>query len=180
MTKQKFEVDYFPEYKIRMRVVVLDSVRSNGYSDNISRFDVLYKLYAKIHGLKLPKNITAQERYLVKHLYKYVSPKKKKEVKEKVERKKHPFYDSPEWIQLRKLVNKFYEPKCMKCGVIKTVFHVDHIYPRSKYPHLELDPDNVQRLCKNCNMEKMNNDTTDYRDYTARMRFLEFVAKTQK
>jgi len=41
--------------------------------------------------------------------------------------------------------------------------HVDHIRPRSKSPSLELDPDNLQVLCKACNLGKSNLDDTDFR-----------------
>jgi 5-methylcytosine-specific restriction endonuclease McrA len=41
--------------------------------------------------------------------------------------------------------------------------HVDHILPRSKFPELELDIDNLQVLCEECNLAKSNIDTTDWR-----------------
>lgn len=50
----------------------------------------------------------------------------------------------------------------MKCGASKRI-HVDHIFPRSKYRHLELDFSNLQVLCEGCNVEKSNTDFTDYR-----------------
>ena len=40
---------------------------------------------------------------------------------------------------------------------------VDHIKPRSRFPGLELDPDNLQILCSDCNMGKSNDDCTDFR-----------------
>lgn len=40
---------------------------------------------------------------------------------------------------------------------------MDHIKPRSKYPHLELVFNNLQILCKNCNQGKSNIDETDWR-----------------
>jgi 5-methylcytosine-specific restriction endonuclease McrA len=41
--------------------------------------------------------------------------------------------------------------------------HVDHIKPKSRYPHLALKFDNLQVLCETCNIEKSNIDETDYR-----------------
>ena len=41
--------------------------------------------------------------------------------------------------------------------------HVDHIKPRSKHPELELDINNLQILCKDCNLGKSNTDSIDYR-----------------
>lgn len=35
--------------------------------------------------------------------------------------------------------------------------------PRSKYPELALDPDNLQVLCKACNLGKLAWDETDFR-----------------
>ena len=51
----------------------------------------------------------------------------------------------------------------MKCGLSNTETHIDHIFPRSIFPHLEYDIHNLQILCKDCNMEKSNKDNTDYR-----------------
>ena len=42
--------------------------------------------------------------------------------------------------------------------------HVDHIKPRSLYPDLELEFENLQVLCKYCNLEKSNKDEIDYRN----------------
>ena len=53
----------------------------------------------------------------------------------------------------------------MVCGASgkQTVLHVDHIKPRSKYPELALDPNNLQVLCKDCNLGKSNLYNTDWR-----------------
>jgi 5-methylcytosine-specific restriction endonuclease McrA len=40
---------------------------------------------------------------------------------------------------------------------------VDHIKPRSKFPKLQLDPDNVQVLCNMCNIGKSDEDMSDFR-----------------
>jgi X-X-X-Leu-X-X-Gly heptad repeat protein len=41
--------------------------------------------------------------------------------------------------------------------------HVDHIKPRSLYPARALDPENLQVLCRDCNLGKSNKDATDWR-----------------
>ncbi|RYZ77711.1 MAG: hypothetical protein EOP05_00795 [Proteobacteria bacterium] len=41
--------------------------------------------------------------------------------------------------------------------------HVDHIKPRSKYPHLELEFSNLQVLCRQCNFGKSNKYEDDFR-----------------
>lgn len=52
---------------------------------------------------------------------------------------------------------------CQLCGANPKTgasMHVDHIKPRSKYPELELDPDNLRVLCQECNLTK--SDRTDH------------------
>ncbi len=90
-------------------------------------------------------------------------PNKEKRIKPVVIRVKHEFYDSKKWQSLRRKTLRFYGIKCMKCGIDKTEMHVDHIKPRSKYPELELDFNNLQVLCKSCNKEKSNLNEIDYR-----------------
>ena len=69
------------------------------------------------------------------------------------------FYTSTAWRALRYKVLSTQEHKCTKCfrtpekhGI---ALHVDHIKPRSKYPQLEYD--NLQILCDDCNLGKMDN-----------------------
>lgn len=75
------------------------------------------------------------------------------------------FYLTPAWMQLRKKVLRKYGKVCMKCGNTENI-HVDHIKPRSLFPELELDFENMQVLCQTCNSAKSNRDYTDYRDRT--------------
>ena len=72
------------------------------------------------------------------------------------------FYKSWEWKKARFETLKKYGSKCMCCGAVERIV-VDHIKPRSKFPHLELDLNNLQVLCNDCNMGKSNDDTTDFR-----------------
>ena len=71
------------------------------------------------------------------------------------------FYQTAEWLKLRYEVLKKYQ-KCELCGA-KDNLHVDHVRPRSKYPELELEPENMQILCGSCNLGKSNRDCEDYR-----------------
>jgi len=76
------------------------------------------------------------------------------------------FYSSPEWKALRKEVLRLYGKVCMKCSASASdgaAMHVDHIKPRSLFPSLAMDFDNLQVLCADCNVEKSNRDFTDYR-----------------
>ncbi len=77
------------------------------------------------------------------------------------------FYMSREWWTLRARVIACYKAMCMMCGRTPVEdgikLHVDHIKPRSKYPELSLDFNNLQLLCEACNMGKGNKDETDWR-----------------
>jgi 5-methylcytosine-specific restriction endonuclease McrA len=80
-------------------------------------------------------------------------------------KKKANFYSSWPWRKLRYKVIKHYGGVCMICGASGkgVVISVDHIKPRSLYPELELDFDNMQVACMPCNMGKSNIDFTDWR-----------------
>lgn len=73
------------------------------------------------------------------------------------------FYTTWAWAQLRYETLKKYGCQCMLCGSTEKPMQVDHIKPRKKYPELALDPNNVQVLCKLCNMGKGDRDETDFR-----------------
>lgn len=98
----------------------------------------------------------------VKHIAKQNNKKKKKQT-----RFTGDFYKSEEWRKLRYRVIQKYGAKCMLCGRSHSehgvVIHVDHIKPRSKHPELDLNFDNLQVLCEDCNIGKSNNDENDYR-----------------
>jgi len=76
------------------------------------------------------------------------------------------FFKSRDWRELRYKVLSNHGGKCMLCGrgaKDGVVIHVDHIKPRSLRPELELDIDNLQILCDDCNIGKSNKDDTDWR-----------------
>lgn len=73
------------------------------------------------------------------------------------------FYDSREWQTLRYKVLKLHERKCMVCFRTNLELHVDHIKPISKFPDLALKIDNLQILCRDCNLGKSNKDCVDWR-----------------
>lgn len=72
------------------------------------------------------------------------------------------FYQTIEWKRLRIKVFDLYGYSCMKCNN-QDFLHIDHIKPRSLFPELELDINNMQVLCKSCNSSKSNRVFTDYR-----------------
>ena len=91
---------------------------------------------------------------------------KDKKAQKAWQRKRHDFYDSSEWRELRYKALKQCGAACQCCGRPRgngVVLHVDHIKPRSKFPHLELLLENLQVLCEDCNLGKSNKDSTDWR-----------------
>lgn len=66
------------------------------------------------------------------------------------------FMKSDDWKLLRFSVLRKYGYKCMACHKKNTELHVDHIKPVSIYPELARDINNLQVLCKDCNIGKSN------------------------
>lgn len=79
---------------------------------------------------------------------------------------KRNFFSSPAWLSLRYDVLRKHGRNCMLCGILARPPHIDHIKPRSKFPELALDINNLQVLCHDCNMGKGNRDETDFRGAT--------------
>lgn len=81
------------------------------------------------------------------------------------------FYQSRAWKELRYRALLQCGSRCQCCGASAStgaVLHVDHIKPRSKYPHLQLSLSNLQVLCERCNLGKGAWDSTDWRTFTVR------------
>lgn len=72
------------------------------------------------------------------------------------------FLASPVWRAMRERVFALYGKRCQKCGSDDEI-QVDHIKPRSKFPDLALDIENLQVLCWPCNREKNFTVIADYR-----------------
>jgi 5-methylcytosine-specific restriction endonuclease McrA len=99
---------------------------------------------------------------------KFIYEKMKKSQKPKVNKckTKKDFYSSRAWKILRYQAFEKYGNRCQCCGATiddGITLHVDHIKPRSKYPELALDLNNLQILCKDCNIGKINQWDTDWR-----------------
>lgn len=76
------------------------------------------------------------------------------------------FYLIREWRELRYKALENNGGRCEACGASAkdgVQLHVDHIKPRSKFPHLQLSLDNLQILCADCNIGKSNIYSTDWR-----------------
>ena len=92
--------------------------------------------------------------------------KQDNEIAHKLRNKGKSFLQSTEWKKLRSEVVRKYGRKCMKCGSTPKnpkMTHVDHIKCRKHFPELALDFENLQILCCNCNKEKGNKNSIDYR-----------------
>jgi 5-methylcytosine-specific restriction endonuclease McrA len=144
------------------------------------------KIYCQDHGLpiitKKADIYQATTRWFADQLYKptpipdktggkfpkeYLPEKKPKTHLEIMQQKwyydPNNFYCQEPWLRLKRRIIGLYGNTCMKCQKKTSRAHVDHIKPRSKFPALELDPSNLQVLCRDCNMEKLNHHSTDYR-----------------
>lgn len=79
------------------------------------------------------------------------------------------FYSSEPWLRIRYEALRIHGARCQCCGRSRhdnLTMHVDHIKPRSRFPNLELDINNLQILCNECNIGKSNTDSTDWRQKT--------------
>lgn len=75
------------------------------------------------------------------------------------------FYSSKSWKLLRYQAFERYGNRCQCCGAKPSdgiTLHVDHIKPRSLYRELELDINNLQILCEDCNIGKLNQWDTSW------------------
>lgn len=75
------------------------------------------------------------------------------------------FYSSNAWKRLRFKAFELHGNICQCCGARPpgVVLEVDHIKPRSIYPELALELDNLQILCRACNSGKSNRYDSDFR-----------------
>jgi hypothetical protein len=81
---------------------------------------------------------------------------------------KKDFYSSRAWKILRYQAFEKYGNRCQCCGARPEddiSLHADHIKPKSTHPELALDLNNIQILCPDCNIGKINQWSTDWRDW---------------
>ena len=72
-----------------------------------------------------------------------------------------------DWQSIRAEVVRDWNKKsdsCPACGREIKKLHVDHIQPRSKYPHLRFLKSNLQVLCSRCNQRKHAYDGDDWEE----------------
>lgn len=75
------------------------------------------------------------------------------------------FLESTEWKALRFEAFLKHGRVCQCCGQRppQVALHVDHVKPRSLFPLLANDINNLQVLCEDCNFGKSNKFATDFR-----------------
>lgn len=93
---------------------------------------------------------------------KQIRMKARKDIQEARTASNERFFSSRAWFDVRYRALKMCAGKCMACGN-RDQLQVDHIKPRSKFPSLALNIDNLQVLCFACNLGKSNKDCTDWR-----------------
>jgi hypothetical protein len=80
---------------------------------------------------------------------------------------KDDFLKSDKWRTIRYRALELQGGACQCCGRSRkshgVILHVDHIKPRSKFPELALNINNLQILCEDCNLGKSNKFDTDWR-----------------
>jgi len=83
-----------------------------------------------------------------------------------IKRTKKDFLDSRAWKILRYQVFEKYGNRCQCCGARPSddiTLHVDHIKPKSTHPEIALDLNNLQVLCEDCNVGKINQWDTNWK-----------------
>jgi 5-methylcytosine-specific restriction endonuclease McrA len=77
------------------------------------------------------------------------------------------FFKLKRWHKLKKKVFAIYGYTCMKCGANNCELHIDHIKSRMLRPDLQFTLNNLQVLCRQCNIDKSWHGKKDYRPIKA-------------
>lgn len=153
----------------------------------LSRFSRIVGTYRWYHGLSpythacdglekigYPKPVGVSDKnHVTKHadvIGEYIKGKKSPAISNvyQSKNKSQDFYSTRKWLELRYKVLQKYQARCMCCGATRAdgvQIHVDHIKPRVKFPELELDINNLQVLCSECNIGKSYKDDSDWRTH---------------
>lgn len=137
-----------------MKRIILSDGEKKKYEERIK--EVAIKRNKRSYGeeyKKHPKWIKRRNKRLAKE------ERRRDRQLSRQEKKKKPlecFYKSRPWRELRFKILRKIGFKCLGCGrgAPAVILHVDHIKPRIKFPELELDEENLQVLCEDCNIGK--------------------------
>lgn len=150
-------------------------VKHAGYEEMLQRIDERNREEARIKNEK--RRILNEKRIEKRAAKKRSRAERAETLKKKVmaqaaqirslkQSKPTDFYSTREWQELRYRAIRTHGRVCMCCRTTEGQMHVDHIKPRSKFPNLELCFENLQVLCRDCNLGKSNKDETDWRSNT--------------
>jgi len=164
-SKSKSEKKIASRKKAQERIKALSDKESKvkswlGIGGQYSRLEIVILAYAKFDIVydatkHLNSHLIDAYNMTIKHERKIFTAKTKKEL-----------YSSRVWKILRYQAFEKYGNRCQCCGGAPSdhlTMHVDHIKPRSTHPDLELDINNLQILCEDCNVGKINQWDTDWR-----------------
>jgi 5-methylcytosine-specific restriction endonuclease McrA len=171
MAKKRFKSEMFKTMLRQARAKIKIWVVQNGHDLKGKNMATLYRLYFDDLGISVPQTKDDADTFVVHYFNpwyegsKYAPPK----IKTKT------LHETDSWQFLKNIINRFYPAVCMKCGVKGVELHVDHIKPKSLYPMLAYELDNLQRLCKDCNFAKSNLEEIDYRPKELREKFLKYI-----
>jgi len=156
------------------RLFCLDYFSRVKYTSNVK----LCIIIANETGWEVPSNERGRYKFMrrfKRERLNSIKNKIKENYKKKARQKKvHPkatnkdFYKSDAWKALRYQALRNSEGTCQCCGAKARdgiQLHVDHVKPRSLFPELALDLDNLQILCDDCNIGKDNIDSFDWRNF---------------
>lgn len=128
--------------------------------DDKSSWAAIAQMICQERGREIPGTKVACKKLVLR--YKPNQPKRKYQPRKPAQ----DFYSSKAWKELRYIALKQSGGCCTLCGARAcdgVSLHVDHITPRSVDPSKELDINNLQILCQDCNVGKSNRDGIDWR-----------------
>lgn len=150
-----------------LRLVARYFAKKNGTSTSGYNLKRLIRLVCDQTGWARPDTRFEWRVMITRFFYEVVKVERLQKVRNKIARApKEDFHASVAWQRLRYQVLQKYGASCQCCGATRNdgvQIHVDHIKPRSKYPDLALEINNLQVLCGPCNLGKSNLDDTDWR-----------------
>lgn len=79
------------------------------------------------------------------------------------------------WRDLKVHLYKVFPYKCMKCYKQNCEIHADHVLPKSKHSSHKYKLDNLQVLCRECNLEKSNKNKIDYRSMKHKRKLAKYI-----